>query len=561
MINHLLPSILARYPKMTEEQRLKTVQILQDVNKTNGGTGAFTLLGGMVVGAIVAATSTATLGIASGAGLIWLAVSNGLNYGHGMEFAKEHGCIAHLLNDRQLRKWQDIIGHKAVLAEIQQAYRDGIEITGDCRSFARQSGATLSRTKLFDVPKDEPAKGESGESKDSKQKPANATTEKVTKDVVTAFLEDLRCTVLCAPPRTGKGVVAAGIMIGFKSMYPAGKLFSCTIKQFKGEDWYFAPSDYHINPDRRNPVALAITLYELYRAWESSNSTADAPSLLVIDEIRDTLLAIDNVKTEEVDPDLAQIHPKFADWFRGEVISAATMNQCHRRYVLLMSPVSTSTAMGFKDANSLNSYASFTLVTPSELAFTEGNNGTFAAPAIRSDSPLFDGFYGLAWSKKSKQWLGIPKIDNEVIKLRESQEVKLNYFAPSLTESFIPIPPPSSNPFTIPIEAQNMASTATMQPETILEQDDSDFMEIVESAIYIIGLSDKPVTLTRLIPQSRQRTKYRDRLIEALSAMPEIEYYSRKNGNVISHFFEQKKEGADDESFVDQLLIDDDEQP
>jgi hypothetical protein len=545
VIKDLYPAIMARYPKLTEEKRGKVLDLLRDVHKSNQGSGGLPLVGAIALGAIVGAVSAVPFGLIAGGGLMALVIGSGLNYGHGLEFAKNHGAIAHLLDDRLLRRYQDIIGHKALLGEIQQAYADGIDITGDGRNFARQSGSPLTKTRTFDVPKDEPndSKGsEEGSAQDEKAKATptgDAAIEKTTKDVVQAFVDDLRCTVLCAPPRTGKGIVAAGMMAGFKLVYPAGKLFSSTIKQFADEDWYFSQSDAHINPSVKDPIGLAKELYHLYTAWESSESTADAPSLFVLDELRDTLLALKGVKCEDVSPDIESMEPKFDEWLRHQLISAATLNQCHRRYLLLISPTSTAQGMTFKDANSLQSYSSFTLATPTELAFSEGNNGTFAAPAIRPDSPLFTGWYGLAWHSKTKQWFGVPSVPKEAITLRESQSVNLNIHKPSRLEDVLP-----SGLFAVDAgEAAIGTSTATewqaaeiAAPQSDADRQAAEIEAICDSVILMLrSQAGTAIKLTALIPHKSVRQRLYKSVIAQMEAVKNVIIYAVKTGSQTSY--------------------------
>lgn len=524
MIKDLYPAIMARYPKLTEEKRGKVLDVLRDVHKSNQGSGGLPMVGAIALGAIVGAVSAVPFGLIAGGGLMALVIGSGLNYGHGLEFAKNHGAIAHLLDDRLLRRYQDIIGHKALLGEIQQAYADGLDVSGDGRNFARQSGSPLTKTRSFDIPKDEP--NDSGASKESAaqddgRKPSTAgdtAVQNITKDVVEAFVNDLRCTVLCAPPRTGKGIVAAGMMAGFKLVYPAGKLFSSTIKQFADEDWYFSQSDAHINPSVKDPIALAKSLYHLYTAWEESESTADAPSLYVFDELRDTLLALKGVKCEDVSPDIESMEPKFDEWLRHQLISAATLNQCHRRYLLLISPTSTAQGMTFKDANSLQSYSSFTLATPTELAFSEGNNGTFAAPAIRPDSPLFTGWYGLAWHSKTKQWFGVPSVPKDAIALRESQPVQLNHFETMAFESVFPASMlPNLEQRAAELDGQSTSTATKAKPK--IEATEEELQDLVYTKLVdkIISLGGEKSTLAKLRKNlSTKQQKAYTQLIEDL---------------------------------------------
>ena len=243
---------------------------------------------------------------------------------------------------------------------------------------------------------------------------ATAAASDVKTDIATHFLDNLRCTFLCAPPRTGKGIVAAAMMMNFKQRFSGAWLGSCTIKQFQGENWYWQWADRHINPSLEsgsNPIAVAKEIYALYLDWMSTPSSPMKPSLLVIDELRDTLIRLKGVTMGDVISDFPNGKKQFCDWLRDELVSAATMNQCHDRYVLLIAPVNTATALTFPDANSLQSYAAYVLVTPSELSFTKAGNSVFSAPPIAADDAKFSGWYGLGWTTKGSQWLGIPKVN------------------------------------------------------------------------------------------------------------------------------------------------------
>jgi hypothetical protein len=425
-------------------------------------------------------------------------------------FEREHGCIAHMIKtDRDMIAYIKIVGEKTVAAQLRLALEEGQSLSSPAKKAANallkpeelphaNVTAYLESTAPIDAEVVDKPKAISAQDEKAKATPTgDKGVEKITKDIVQAFLDDLRCTVLCAPPRTGKGIVAAGMMTGFKLAFPAGKLFSCTIKQFADEDWYFSQSDCHINPDPKDPIGLAKQLYHLYTAWEESESCADAPSLFAFDELRDTLLALKGVKCEDVSPDIQSMEPKFDEWFRHQLISAATLNQCHKRYLLLISPTSTAQGMTFKDANSLQSYSSFTLATPTELAFSEGNNGTFAAPAIRPDSRLFEGWYGLAWHSKTKQWLGVPSVPSDAIALRESQPVNLNIYKPSRLEDVLP-----DSLFADFVKAEAaIGSTSTLSKAPAkVEQTEEELENLVYTKLVdkIIALNGEKTTMSQL---------------------------------------------------------------
>lgn len=440
-------------------------------------------------------------------------------------FEREHGCIAHLIaTDRDMIAYIKIVGEKTVAAQLRLALEEGQSLSSPAKKAASSLlkpeelphanvTAYLQSTGPIDAEIIDKLKAISA------QDDGKNSGEKVIKDVVQAFVDDLRCTVLCAPPRTGKGIVATGMMAGFKLAYPAGVLFSSTIKQYEPEDWYFSQSDHHINPSVNDPIALAKSIYYLYTAWEESNSTAEAPSLFVFDELRDTLLALKGVMVEDVSPDINSMEPKFDEWLRNKLISAATLNQCHKRYLLLIAPTSTAQGMTFKDANSLRSYASYTLVTPKELAFSEGSNGTFAAPAIRPDSPLFDGWYGLGWSSKSKEWFGVPAIPPEAIALRESQPVTLNYYKPIAIETALPasiLPKPIAHvAVATPGTIESRPKVELLEPIAPIPQfQEVDLERVIYSKIVdkIIQNGGKPETLSEIRKafSTKQRKAYTD---------------------------------------------------
>jgi hypothetical protein len=495
-------------------------------------------------------------------------------------FEREHGCIAHMIKtDRDMIAYIKIVGEKTVAGQLRLALEEGHSLSSPAKKAANallkpeelphaNVTAYLQSTGPIDAEIVDNPKAISAQDEKAKATTTGDTAiEKITKDVVQAFLDDLRCTILCAPPRTGKGIVAAGMMSGFKLAFPAGKLFSCTIKQFAAEDWYFADSDYHINPSPKDPIGLAKQLYHLYTAWEESESCADAPSLFAFDELRDTLLALKGVKCEDVSPDIESMVVGFDDWLRAQIISAATLNQCHKRYLLLISPTSTAQGMTFKDANSLQSYSSFTLVTPTELAFSEGSNGTFAAPAIRPDSPLFTNWYGLAWHSKTKQWFGVPSVPKDAIALRESQPVDLKIYKPSRLEDVLP---DSLFADFVKAEAAIGQSTATKAktkgkaqtelpaPETDEERHAAELNQLYGDAIDTLREHpNTPITISKLIASEKARKRHGAEIIGRLANNGNIKYDPQKKGAVTHHCFVWLVDSADDETdFDDEIQID-----
>ncbi|MCY7278161.1 MAG: hypothetical protein LH702_31600 [Phormidesmis sp. CAN_BIN44] len=248
--------------------------------------------------------------------------------------------------------------------------------------------------------------------------PAQPVQESVSapKSVIEHYLSDLRSTFLCAPPRTGKGILAAQLMQGFKQRFPKGKLLTCTIKQFAGENWYWAYSDGHLNPETRTPdqqLAAARELFTLINAWESSQASADSPCLLVVDEIRDTLNLLGSISMKAISPDYSNSSKTFGEWLLGTAISSATLNQCHHRFMLIISPVVSLAGLGGIKGVSKDALASFvgvTLAAPQALQFATGDNGTFSAPKIDPNDPRFLDCHALAYCKNDKQWYPIESV-------------------------------------------------------------------------------------------------------------------------------------------------------
>jgi hypothetical protein len=241
------------------------------------------------------------------------------------------------------------------------------------------------------------------------------------KSITDHYLSDLRSTFLCAPPRTGKGILAAQLMQGFKQRYPGGKLLTCTIKKFDGENWYWAFSDSHLNPENRTPaqqVSAARDIYAMVNDWEATKASRETPALLVIDEIRDTLNLLGAIAMSSISFDYAESKKTFGEWLLGVAISSATLNQCHHRFMLIISPVVSLAGLGgikgvSKDA--LASFVGITLAAPKALQFATGDNGTFSAPRIDANDPRFMGRHCLAYCKNDKQWYPVPTMPSALL--------------------------------------------------------------------------------------------------------------------------------------------------
>lgn len=347
------------------------------------------------------------------------------------------GCYAHILkSDRDMIAYLEELGREEVTAQLIQAKKAKQRFSpSGKRAYKMLVPEEAKPAKNLREYLDNPEKEQGGIAKDGtvkaiaeKRAQTSAKNLEVTLDVVEHFLQHPRCTFLCAPPRTGKGIILAAMLAGIKGRYKQSWIGTCTIKQFSGENWYWQDSDSHINPDAGDDrLQTCREIYELYQEWISQDSSAENPAFIFIDELRDTLLRLKGITMGQVDPSFKVAGKDFCDWLREELISSATLNQCHHRFAVLAAPVNTAKALTFPDANSLQSYAAYILVTPTELSFAKAGNSAFAAPKIEANDSKFVDWYGLAWSTKSSQWLGVPSIPQQQIEKMAEENPALNW--------------------------------------------------------------------------------------------------------------------------------------
>ncbi|MBW4441878.1 MAG: hypothetical protein KME10_11705 [Plectolyngbya sp. WJT66-NPBG17] len=348
------------------------------------------------------------------------------------------GCVAHLIkNDADMIIWIEHHGVDEVRSQLLTAVKHRQKLTSCAKRALKalvpdaemphkrveqfltaQTALPPSETNRITTQLGEPS------AINVPAQPVQETTQEgvpIPKSISDHYLSDLRSTFLCAPPRTGKGILAAQLMQGFKARFPNGKLLTCTIKQFAGENWYWSYSDAHLNPETRTPdqqLAAARDVFNLINFWESQQCTAASPCLLVVDEIRDTLNSLGAIPMSSISPDWSESKKTFGEWMLGTAISSATLNQCHHRFMLIVSPVVSLAGLGgikgvSKDA--LASFVGITLAAPKALQFATGDNGTFSAPKIDQNDPRFLNCHALAYCKNDKQWYQIESVPKDAI--------------------------------------------------------------------------------------------------------------------------------------------------
>lgn len=400
------------------------------------GVGGFVLTANPVVGGALAALPAYAL---------YKRFTN--NWKNNAFERRNPGCVAHLIkSDADMITWIEHHGVEEVRLQLLTAVKHRQKLTSCAkralRALVPEAEMPHKRVEQFltaqtALPASEGVRITTGLGESSAINVPSQTVQEtapggvpIPKSINEHYLSDLRSTFLCAPPRTGKGILAAQLMQGFKAQFPNGKLLTCTIKQFVGENWYWTYSDAHLNPETRTPdqqLAAARDIFNLINFWEAQQPTAETPCLLVIDEIRDTLNKLGAIPMSAVSADWAESKKTFGEWMLGTAISSATLNQCHHRFMLIVSPVMSLAGLGgvkniSKDA--LASFVGITLAAPKALQFATGDSSTFSAPKIDSNDPRFLNCHALAYCKNDKQWYPIESIPEDAIdKLANSNPV------------------------------------------------------------------------------------------------------------------------------------------
>jgi hypothetical protein len=539
MIKDLYPAIMARYPKLTEEKRGKILDILRDVHKSNQGSGGLPMVGAIALGAIVGAVSAVPFGLIAGGGLMALVIGSGLNYGHGLEFAKNHGAIAHLLDDRLLRRYQDVIGHKALLGEIQQAYADGIDVTGDGRNFARQSGSPLTKTRTFDIPKDEPNDGgtsKDGSAQDDGKKAAAAGNTGIENrgngadiilgDLVNLMVHEPKPTIISAVPRTGKGYLVNQVIERFKA-----KGFTVWVLQPKpapAEFAYWKCTDRFLGIDlenyQRDSEGITEVMQSFFFEWRQQN-TSETPSILVIDEL---------VKIQA-------LMPKFyRDFLIPQCIVEGSSGETAGRYLYLLTQSPLVSDLGMSGGNrSTFEFIGLEKATSQNHAesIKKSVSGLGELPSVESYSKSPVGT--LAYYSRLNGWVPMPQYAKPTIG-------PLDVLCPELAELvdsklLITVGGIAIKRDADPAMFGSTVSKAPAKESPDLSDcevtDDDEFMDVFGSALSLVKNADEPLKLPQLITNKRKRQKFGDRLISELSQVPNIEYSFKKMGSVTSHFF------------------------
>ena len=432
---HHAPRLLQKYSKLSNDKLDQIEDLADEALSGVISSSALPLVSGLAVGFGMSSISGIPIvGAVAGLYFVYSAVSGAMQKGNDAEYIKDHGILAHALSEVQLIKYAEIVGPDAAVAEILQAYRDGQTITAAARKFCIAMGQTPKRRtiatfleeiqQLKDLPHDAPIGALPGTV--AAASPTRAGGSCQIQTVVSEMVNPVRSSYVAAPPRTGKGLLVTIAMSAYKQKHPTGILYGYTPKQDPKELWYWEACDQFFNPDLdHNPTRAAQSLYAMIRHWQSLPSSPDAPILFVLDELPSTLSRLKPVKMSEVDGELFNDDKRsFSVWLMDFLIHEASMRQSVDRFVWVMTPLATIDGTGVS-SSALKSLRNYTLASRENLKFANGGNGSFEAPKISADFPLFNQYRTIAYSHDSQTWLPIPTVSPEELAKRSATVPKL----------------------------------------------------------------------------------------------------------------------------------------
>jgi hypothetical protein len=433
-----IPLLLQKYSKLPNDKLDQIEDIADEVLSGVVSSSAFPLVSGLAMGFGVSSISGIPIvGAAAGFYFIYNAVNGAIQKGKDAEYIKDKGILAHALKEPELVRYAEIIGPDAAVSEVLQAYQDGQTITAAARKLCIAMGKTPKRRsiatfmedikQLQDLPIESGIVGAlPGTLQTIATAPTIAGGNCKIRTAVDDMINPVRSSYVAAPPRTGKGILIVLAMIAYKRKHPMGSLYGYTPKQDAKEHWYWETCDQFFNPDLdQNPTRAAQSLYSMIRHWQSLPSSPDAPILFVLDELSSTLSRLKPVKMSEVDDELFTDDKRsFSVWLMDFLIHEASMRQSVDRFVWVLTPLATIDGTGVS-SSALKSLRNYTLASRENLKFANGGNGSFEAPKISSDFPLFNRYQTIAYSHDSQSWLPIPTVSSDELSKRSASTPKL----------------------------------------------------------------------------------------------------------------------------------------
>lgn len=430
-----IPRLLQKYSKLSNEKLDQIEDIADEALNGVVSSSAFPLVSGLAIGFGMSSISgIPIIGAIAGLYFIYNAVDGAIQKGKDAEYIKDVGVLAHALKEPELVRYAEIVGPDAAVSEVLQAYQDGQTITTAARKLCLAMGKTPKRRtisafmeeiqQLKDLPHESAALPGTIALQAVAPTSAGGTCKIPT--AIDSMVNPVRSSYVAAPPRTGKGIMITIAMIAYKQKYPTGILYGYTPKQDSKEHWYWDACDQFFNPDLdQNPTRAAQSLYSMIRHWQSLPSSPAAPILFVLDELSSTLSRLKPVKMSELDDELFNNDNRsFSVWLMDFLVHEASMRQSVDRFVWVMTPLATVDGTGVS-SSALKSLKNYTLASRENLKFANGGNGSFEAPKIGADFPLFNQYQTIAYSHDSQSWLPIPTVSPDELAKRSASTPKL----------------------------------------------------------------------------------------------------------------------------------------
>lgn len=183
------------------------------------------ILGGMAIAAITSSPLVGAIPIVWGFVAAW----NAANRQSKNDEAIEQGCVAHLLPERRFHLYLKQYGEPAVHQQLTWAEEEGYPMSAIAQSFLKyrqsQEQPQLPETKNSSQP--QPAQ-------------APMATYTNTNNLAKAMAQRLTSRIVCAAPRTGKGMLITTSLKYLKAARPDVELWAIDIKADPGEDVYYS---------------------------------------------------------------------------------------------------------------------------------------------------------------------------------------------------------------------------------------------------------------------------------------------------------------------------------
>jgi hypothetical protein len=198
------------------------------------------LIGGIAVLGVLVAPLGLPVAAFCAVPFAYAAIKRAAKNGAAAAYLKETGNFAPLLSDRELLKLTEIIGKSAVLAQLKDALEDGTPISEAGLDYLEACGINTAYVDL----KSELAKFEQGEGAiDVKPIVVDVNTPVLTAngqtDLAKLMAERLVSRIICAAPRTGKGVLIVNALSHLKQLRPDVEIWAIDIKADPGENAYY----------------------------------------------------------------------------------------------------------------------------------------------------------------------------------------------------------------------------------------------------------------------------------------------------------------------------------